>query len=114
MFGCKADVQRLEGRVPSGMKLGELLNTEVRFFVCQRASYQLEHVEEHALTEFSLLDGLYSSSFLSCVTGDELRFWQNAAARKSLIHFIDDNPQGEFHFWVNLETNRILIMQLAT
>lgn len=110
---CKPDLELLTEYLPAGVQPVEVVSTKMRLLNCQQATFIVESNAKKVTQDWALLDGTYSSSFVRCLTDDEVTMW-DAAAIQGNVRWYVFNDGREIHYWHDIATHRFLVMQLST
>lgn len=113
LASCEADtdIAFLASLVPEGFQVVETVSADTDFMVCTRATFLVETQGVSPADTWRPLGKLYSSSFLSCVEGDERSYWKSAV-ESGLVTMNVLDEGWETHYWLNETGSRLLVMLL--
>lgn len=100
--------------LPSGVQPIETLSKRARLFDCQQATFKIAPPDPTVTSGWDRLDSPYSSSFLKCLTEDELAIWAEAIHNQHVRRRVINERGYEVHYWHDSARDVFLIMLLET
>ncbi|MCT4553789.1 MAG: hypothetical protein N4A53_03805 [Pelagimonas sp.] len=111
---CGPDMDFLIDFLPPGVQPIETLSKRARLFDCQQATFRIQPPDPQITSDWERLATPYSSSFLRCLTKEELASWADGIRAQQVRRRVINERGYDVHYWHDSGRDMLLIMLLET